>query len=88
MINWTATNEEVKAISKIAARAQALNHEYGFTCAMMDIEACHCNGNKLNLTGLLEADDFNFAHDVFGIANNIDRDTGKLLNCFLPRFSA
>jgi len=28
-----------------------------------------------------------FAHDVFGIMNNLDRDTGKLQNCCLPRYS-
>jgi len=56
--------------------------------ADMDVTACHANGNKLDLAGLLAADDFNFSHDVFGIYRHIDRDTGKLGNCFRPRYSA
>ena len=34
------------------------------------------------------ADTFNFAHDILGVQNNMDRSgNGKLINCFLPRFS-
>ena len=34
---------------------------------------------------LLEADDFGFAHDIIGIQNNINRETGEFENCFVPR---
>ena len=54
---------------------------------VMDITACHANGNPLRLHDLLDADEFNFMHDVMGIHHNIDRRTGKLMNHFLPRFS-
>lgn len=54
---------------------------------MMDLTACHANGNPLRLNDLLAADDFNVAHDVGGISRHINRDTGKLENCFSPRFS-
>ncbi len=40
----------------------------------------------LRLADLLAADDFNFAHDVFGIMRHIDRRTGRLDNHFVPRF--
>lgn len=53
----------------------------------MDVAAVHCNGNPLRLEGLLAADDFNFAHDMSGICNCLDRDTGKLTRGFSPRFS-
>jgi hypothetical protein len=53
----------------------------------MDITACHANGNPLNLDKLLAADDFNFCHDVFGIRNHLDRETGKLVGHFRPRCS-
>ena len=56
--------------------------------AMMDIEACHSNGCPLRLNELLATDDGNFGHDVFGIRRHLDRETGKLGGCFLPRFSA
>jgi hypothetical protein len=53
----------------------------------MDITATHASGNPLRLADLLAADDFNFAHDVFGIANHLNRTTGQLENHFSPRFS-
>jgi len=53
----------------------------------MDVTACHVNGCKLDLERLAAADDFNLAHDVAGINRHIDRSNGKLMNCFLPRFS-
>lgn len=53
---------------------------------MMDITAAHCNGNKLRLRDLLEADDFNFFHDIYGIAKHLNRTTGKLEGWFRPRF--
>lgn len=54
---------------------------------VMDITACHANGCPLQLDALLSADDFNFIHDVFGIRRHLNRDTGELGSCFLPRFA-
>jgi len=54
---------------------------------MMDLTAVHANGNPLDFQRMLDADDFNLSHDVFGIMRHIDRTTGKLMNFFSPRFS-
>lgn len=54
----------------------------------MDIVAAHANGCPLRLSDLLAADDFNFAHDVFGISQHLNRETGKLGDFFRPRFAA
>lgn len=54
---------------------------------VMDITAVHANGNPLRLEALLDADDFNFAHDLSGICNCLDRETGKLTRHFRPRYS-
>lgn len=55
---------------------------------LMDISSVHMSGgNKLRLEELLAADDLNFIHDVAGINRHLDRETGKLMNCFSPRFS-
>lgn len=51
----------------------------------MDLTACHCNGCELDLDRLLLAPDPDFGHDVCGIRRHIDRRTGKLGGCFLPR---
>lgn len=86
-INWSTTKKESILITKIVKRAVKKYPDLESTDTMMDITATHCNGCRLKLAQLLETDDFNFAHDIFGIVNNIDRNTGKLKNCFLPRFS-
>lgn len=85
------SQQEARIIHKIAARAVNMaigaGFDYPIMDADMDITACHCNGNPLKLDALLRADEFNFAHDVFGIRRHINRETGKLENCFSPRFS-
>ena len=89
MINWNVTQKDSKIISEIVKRGFGeVKNIYADTLAMeMDIIAVHLNDCKLKLQELLMADDFNFYHDIFGIASNLDRDTGKLKNCFLPRFT-
>lgn len=90
MIKWSNSKSDIKKIAKLAARAVEMakksgNDNYSFQTAVMDLEACHCNGMPLDLDKLASADDFNFAHDVFGIARHIDRETGKIGDCFVPR---
>lgn len=91
-VQFTATQEERKLIRRIVRRGRALAiaHEIPLgedTASLeMDIEAAHCNGTPLRLEDFLAADDFNFAHDFFGIRGHMDRTTGKLMHCFLPRF--
>ncbi|KKK55056.1 hypothetical protein LCGC14_3078450, partial [marine sediment metagenome] len=41
----------------------------------------------LDLARFLEGPDFDFAHDVWGIRNHLNRETGQLENCFLPRYA-
>ena len=72
---------------KIAQRAEGMGLYTGERITfLMDIE----NADKafnLRLEELLEADDFNFAHDVIGIINNIDRTNPTDFNIFVPRFA-
>ena len=91
MIKWTDNASEIKLESQIADRAIAMGKEMGIKLEKMklcmDIDATHCNSTPLKLEELLKADDPNFAHDVFGIIRHIDRTTGKLTGCFLPRYA-
>lgn len=85
--------EDFRMIAKIAQRGRAMAVEQGFAAddqmsAVMDVAACHANGCPLRLQELLDADDFNFAHDFFGIRRHLDRTTGELTNFFRPRFAA
>ena len=85
------TREEVILMSKIAARAVSLAREHGISYehidAMMDLEHAHAE-HPMDLPALLAADVGNFGHDVFGIRRHMDRSTGKLGGCFLPRYTA
>jgi hypothetical protein len=90
-LNWKLRKLESEIVSQIVNRAMKMAKKSGIdyspvTCRM-DIIACHNNGCELDLQRLLEADDFNFSHDVFGIASHINRETGKLERFFSPRFS-
>ena len=92
-IEWTKVDpRDSRAIHAIAKRAAEMAKQAGCEVDMlsvdMDITACHISGCRLKLAELLKADDFNFSHDIHGIGRHINRDTGKLENCFLPRFAA
>lgn len=86
-INFSTTQEDAQIIGKIADRACSVWPECDRLNFQMDITTTHANGCPLKLAELLAADDFNFAHDVAGIYRHLDRTTGKLLDCFLPRFA-
>ena len=87
MINWDATQEDMVIIHKIAKRGFCKQLYADNIALSMDISATHLNGCPMKLKEWLAADDFNFFHDIYGIYNNLDRKTGKLKNCFLPRFA-
>ncbi len=87
MINWHTTKEEAEAVNEIVNRVQKDYPKTDRVSLNMDISATHANGNPLRLAELLKADDFNFYHDIAGIQRHIDRSTGKLGGCFVPRYS-
>lgn len=84
------TAGEKEIVDQIVDRAVVMYAVAGYPRAAiqirMDVEAVHARV-PLRLQELLEADDFNFAHDIGGIARHLDRRTGLLTNHFLPRFA-
>ena len=85
-ISFTTTDDETKAIDKIVDRVLDEIPQYGDRLDIhMDVTACHCNGTPLDLEKMLKAPAVDFANDVLGIRRHIDRRTGKIGNCFLPR---
>lgn len=88
-INWNTTPTEawliLKSVTKAVNLAKENGNDWDLQDTVMDVTACHLNGCPLDLEKLSEFDDFNLSHDVFGIANHMDRETGKLTNHFLPR---
>jgi hypothetical protein len=91
VLNWKVSKEDRKLIMEIAKRAVDLYGANGVELDQLDVEmditAVHNHGNPLRLKELLEADNFNLSHDVGGIIRHIDRDTGKLKDFFVPRFT-
>ncbi len=93
-VSFHTTKPEFETIELITDRAMRValaqgigkGHEFKRTL-QMDVTACHANGCRLKLHELMNAPDFDFAHDVFGIQRHIDRDTGKLGHCFVPRYA-
>jgi hypothetical protein len=90
--NFSASRADLALIGKIVSRGLELaerNDVRGLerTDSLMDMLACH-NSCPLRLQDLLNADDFNFAHDFFGIRRHMDRTTGELTDFFVPRFAA
>lgn len=93
-VSFKVSNEEFDLIERIADRAMQMQAEHRHPRDrrkrfdfVMDLCATVANGNPLRLNDLLAADDFNFAHDVFGIERHLNRETGQLENFFSPRFS-
>jgi len=87
-LSWKVTKREQKLIANITKRAKGMFQALSVQEMAMDITACHANGGKLDLQGLLAADDLNFTHDVLGICQHLDRSTGALRDLFCPRYTA
>lgn len=92
-VNFDTTPTEAGIIKAIAERAitrlkQLDQHRHWDILSLeMDITAVHLNGCPLRLGALLTAPDADFAHDVVGISEHIDRSTGKLEHHFQPRYA-
>ncbi|WP_175908317.1 hypothetical protein [Burkholderia sp. BCC1640] len=89
-VSFEVSREVSAGIRLVAARYQTLLAAKGLPAVDsleldMDLVACHANGCPMDWERLNAADDFTLAHDVGGIQLHINRRTGKLENCFLPR---
>lgn len=78
----TCTPEEWVIVKGIVARAHVVG--YDSLDVQMDLAATHATC-PLDLGKLLAFDEFNFLHDIAGIARHLDRRTGHLTGHFLPR---
>jgi hypothetical protein len=89
VITFDVSKGEAVLIMNIARRAITAGLGGNDMLGMeMDITAAHANGCPLDLGKLLNFGDGDFAHDISGIRYHIDRETGKLGDCFLPRCAA
>lgn len=84
------TKEQINLCDKIATRAIDLGiypKERRIT-AFMDMNNMAKNFD-MDLDGLLNADEFDFLHDIIGIGNAINRCKGDFSNdpLFVPRYA-
>jgi hypothetical protein len=88
--NFAITPADAETLDVIVRRilySQRLAHEAREPLAWyMDLTAAH-NACPLDLDRLATAPELDFWHDVYGIARHIDRETGQLGDCFLPRYA-
>lgn len=73
--------------TRIIARAESMGIARGdrATC-VLDLDHA-CEQFDLRLADMLAADEFNFRHDWIGIQSNMNRQTGRVDNYFVPRFA-
>lgn len=77
-------------IVHISRRAEPIMVEIGVHYSVMDLQMdltllqLH-HPELINLDKLLAFGEVDFIHDVLGIMRHLNRDTGELGNCFVPR---
>lgn len=89
MNDWVAiktTKGDAWAMQEIVKDALVLGVTRNYASLLMDLQVAH-SVCPLNLNGLLEASKADFLHDICGIVHNLNRDTGELENCFVPRYA-
>ena len=85
------TKERYEMLIKIEERAvsMGLKENSDALSTLMDLESAD-EKFHLRLDEFLAADDFNFAHDFYGIRDNINRGSGfpaTDFGLFVPRFA-
>lgn len=84
-VSFKISKKDHASVSIAVKRAERLFKKLDSLSTSMDLIACHANGCRLNFDKLLSFPDFDFMHDIGGIGRHLNRETGELMNCFLPR---
>lgn len=84
-IRFDISKKDSKILSDILQRVRNTWSDIDTIDMEMDLTATHANGMPLDFQKLYGADFGNFAHDILGIRRHLNRETGKLMNHFVPR---
>jgi len=88
--NFELSPEDAAWVGAVIKRAIAEASTYGVnidpSLAFMDLTVVHNHCGGLKLMQLAMSANADFQHDFVGIAVNLDRRAGKLLNGFKPIF--
>ena len=79
-----ADEKKITAIINRANDMELFAGEWHALDSRMSLVAAH-SAEALNLDRLLKSDDDSFIHDLYGIDDHVDHETGKLRDCFFPR---
>jgi len=84
------TDEERPHVDAIVTRAVEAFAKFGVHVTRihmrMNLSAAHAVC-PLDLARLAAADNFNFTHDIGGIEKHLNKTTGEIEDCFVPRFA-
>ena len=80
------TDAERRYVKRIVKRLKEYSSDLDSLEVTMDLAAVH-KTTPLRLRALSTADKMNLLHDIYGIRDNLDRDTGRLKEFFFPRFA-
>lgn len=85
-MDFEISQEDRELIWAIARKIREEMPSINTITVMMDLTACHAKGCALDLERMLDAEVSELWHDIHGINRHLDRETGHLMGCFLPRF--
>lgn len=75
---------EMDCVRAIMQRAR--DEEFHTETLLMDLAAVH-HHHPLQLEELATVDNLTFRHDIHGILRHMNRETGELGDCFVPRMA-
>lgn len=84
-ISFDISKPDAKRVRAIVERAAQIAPNLDQASAILDLAMCNANGTHLHFAKLEGFAEYDFAHDVFGIINHMDRATGQLRGEFQPR---
>ena len=85
-VSFDVSREDMVLIGTIVSRANEMGLARMVRISLMaDLCAAKAQGCDIDFSRLLGFDDFSFTHDITGIISCMDRTTGLLTNCFVPR---
>lgn len=82
-----ADNDAIHAIVERGKKRGIIGKGYSPTTATIDIHYVMATIG-MRLQDWLESANFDFSHDLVGIAKNLNRETGTMENGFHPRFAS
>lgn len=89
MAHWS--KEDEREVSHAIERAREMFAKFGHKLDVLSLRMDLAAVNAvipLDFSKLANFDNFNLSHDVGGIIKHMDRETGDLRDCFVPRCAA